>query len=86
SADSQVTTLLHDWTNPDKIPYFDGLDFSTFDYIFFPCHGGMNNHFYVFVIDFKKKQKVMLNSLDQRDEYETERCYHPTFRRLMEYA
>ncbi|CAN0913502.1 hypothetical protein LINGRAHAP2_LOCUS27973 [Linum grandiflorum] len=28
----------------------------------------------------------MLNGLDQRDEYETERCYHPTFRRLLEYA
>ena len=61
--------------------------FIRFPYIF-PIHGGSprDDHYYVFLIDFKNKQKQFLNSLDVRKSYESSPVYHQTFRNLMEYV
>ncbi|CAN1249473.1 hypothetical protein LINPERPRIM_LOCUS7152 [Linum perenne] len=54
--------------------------------LFFPIHGGDYSHFYVFVIDFKRKQKTVLNSIDCRREFDANPRYKQTFRRLVEYV
>ncbi|CAN0899453.1 hypothetical protein LINGRAHAP2_LOCUS20287, partial [Linum grandiflorum] len=77
---------MAEWTNPDNAPYLDNQDFAKCDYIFFPCHGGDDEHYYVFVIDFKLGQKVFLNSRACTGDYTTKPRYHETFTRLMEYA
>ncbi|CAN1811827.1 hypothetical protein LINPERHAP1_LOCUS26345 [Linum perenne] len=54
--------------------------------LFFPVHGGDYSHFYVFVIDFKRKQKTVLNSIDCSREFDAHPRYKQTFRRLVEYV
>ncbi|CAN1294463.1 hypothetical protein LINPERPRIM_LOCUS22469, partial [Linum perenne] len=54
---------------------------------FFPTHTGEDfEHFYVFLVDFVKKEKAILNSLICREDFELKRWYKPSGTRLMQYA
>ncbi|CAN1852711.1 hypothetical protein LINPERHAP1_LOCUS40734 [Linum perenne] len=54
---------------------------------FFPTHAGEDfEHFYVFLVDFVKKEKAILNSLPCREDFESKKWYKPSGTRLMQYA
>ncbi|CAN1798565.1 hypothetical protein LINPERHAP1_LOCUS21775, partial [Linum perenne] len=54
---------------------------------FFPTNAGEDfEHFYVFLVDFVKKEKAILNSLPCREDFESKRWYKPSGTRLMQYA
>ncbi|CAN1177977.1 hypothetical protein LINPERHAP2_LOCUS33419 [Linum perenne] len=67
--------------DPKNVPYLSGVKWDEVDYLFFPIHGGDYSHFYVFVINFKRKQKTVLNSIDCRREFDANPRYKQTFRR-----
>ncbi|CAN1173796.1 hmu [Linum perenne] len=66
----RFAVLFQKALDPINVPYLRGIKWDEVDYLFFPVHGGEYSHFYVFVIDFKRKQKTVLNSIDCRREFD----------------
>ncbi|CAN1261754.1 hypothetical protein LINPERPRIM_LOCUS10984, partial [Linum perenne] len=53
---------------------------------FLPIHGGHDfEHFYVWLVDFEKHEKVILNSIPCRNEFLRKPYYKDTGTRLMQY-
>ncbi|CAN1805307.1 hypothetical protein LINPERHAP1_LOCUS24218 [Linum perenne] len=66
------------------VSYVQRLVWKDLQYAFFPTHAGEDfEHFYVFLVDFVKKEKAILNSLPCREDFESKKWYKPTGTRLM---
>ncbi|CAN1140034.1 hypothetical protein LINPERPRIM_LOCUS23683, partial [Linum perenne] len=54
--------------------------------VFFPIYGGPTlQHFYVFVIDLRNKQRIVLNSVECDKDFDIVPQYKATFTHLVEY-
>ncbi|CAN1153261.1 hypothetical protein LINPERPRIM_LOCUS14584, partial [Linum perenne] len=54
--------------------------------VFFPVYEGRTlQHFYVFVIDLRNKQRIVLNSVECDNNFDTVPQYKATFTRLAKY-
>ncbi|CAN1336147.1 hypothetical protein LINPERPRIM_LOCUS37030, partial [Linum perenne] len=55
--------------------------------VFFPTHGGKEyEHYYVFGVDFGRREKFILNSLPCAKAFQTDVVFKPTGTRLMMYV
>ncbi|CAN1325568.1 hypothetical protein LINPERPRIM_LOCUS33537, partial [Linum perenne] len=55
--------------------------------VFFPTHGGKEyEHYYVFGVDFGRREKFILNSLPCQRAFQTDVVFKPTGTRLMMYV
>ncbi|CAN1841748.1 hypothetical protein LINPERHAP1_LOCUS36593, partial [Linum perenne] len=78
---------MKEYRNPDNVPYLKGKSWTNMKYVFFPIHGGNDyEHFYVFGVDFEKREKFILNSLPCGKSFEKDLVFKPTGTRLMTYA
>ncbi|CAN1185005.1 hypothetical protein LINPERPRIM_LOCUS39230, partial [Linum perenne] len=72
--------------NDSYVPYMKNVNWNDITYAFFPIHGGHDfEHFYVWLVDFEKHEKVILNSIPCRNEFLRKPYYKDTGTRLMQY-
>ncbi|CAN1166303.1 hypothetical protein LINPERHAP2_LOCUS32645 [Linum perenne] len=86
-ATSNVLKLMTDCTNEQFAPYLKDISWAKMEYVFFPTHGGKEyEHYYVFGVDFGRREKFILNSLPCQRAFQTDVVFKPTGTRLMMYV
>ncbi|CAN1285618.1 hmu [Linum perenne] len=87
---SSVVNAIAHYLNRQHMERLDNITRMCFPLavaVFFPIYGGKDyEHFYVFGVDFEKREKFILNSLPCRKSFEKDLLFKPTGTRLMTYA